>query len=201
MCSPARAAPRPPLSPHAADPRTDLTVSLARSTLIFTLALLSSSACGGPPSPRGSFHAGLWRRGEEQFRVKPLPPPWRLISAPDGDVAFHDQRSASVIAANATCRGHKDPPLQVLVNDLLVGTTEREVLLDERVPLDGREALHNVVKLRLDGVPLVYDVYVLKKDGCVYDLALVTPPEKYDASADAFVGFVTAFRGLGDAYR
>jgi hypothetical protein len=81
------------------------------------------------------------------------------------------------------------------VNDLLIGTTARRVLLDETVSLDGREARHEVIWLRLDGVPLIYDVYVLKKDGCIYDLSLVCRPRAYDAVADQFVAFVADFRG------
>lgn len=172
--------------------------SLRHAILAFVLA---AAACGSPP-PRGTLTpGGTWKRGEERFHVEVPPPPWRRITTPAGDVAFHHPEVNAVIAANAACRGHKDPPLQVLLNDLLIGSTDREVLLEERVPLDGREALHAVVVLKLDGVPLIYDVYIVKKDGCVYDLALVTSPTGYEATADTFVAFVTAFRGLGDAYR
>lgn len=123
--------------------------------------------------------------------------PWRQIAAPGGDLAWEHSDTHSVIAANATCRGHRDPPAEILLNDLLIGTTDRQVLLDETVQLDGRDALHQVVAARLDGVTVVYDLYVLKKNGCVYDLALMARPRSYDAVADAFVDFVTAFRALG----
>ena len=83
---------------------------------------------------------------------------------------------------------------KILVNDLLIGTTDRHILLDETIPLDGREARHEVVELKVDGVPLVYDLYVLKKDGCVYDLTLVAPPRAYDQVADRFVTFIGGFR-------
>ena len=35
--------------------------------------------------------------------------------------------------------------------------------------MDGREAMHTVMSAKLDGVPKMFDAYVLKKDGCVYD--------------------------------
>jgi hypothetical protein len=167
------------------------------------LPLLAAVALGcGAPAPKGTLsNGGTWRRGEERFHVETLPPPWRRITSPAGDVAFHHPGVNAVIAANAACRGHKDPPLQVLLNDLLIGTTGREYLLEERVPIDGREGLHAVVRLELDGVPLIFDVYVVKKDGCVYDLALVTSPSAYEATADTFVGFVSRFEAMGDAYR
>jgi hypothetical protein len=159
--------------------------------MIFLLA----SACGGG-TPRARFDGQTFARGAERFHVEP-PQDWERVQGPEGDLAFRDPRSQAVIAANATCRGHHDPPLSVLVNDLLIGTTARSVLLEETLHLDGREARHEVVALRLDGVPLIYDVYVMKKDGCVYDLTLISRPRAYDTVADQFVAFVSAFRAAG----
>ncbi len=155
------------------------------------LLLVLAAACGGA-TPKGHYANGEFTKGSEHFHVA-APGGWQPISPPAGDLAWRDPESRSVIAANATCKGHHDPPLTVLVNDLLMGTTERKVLLDETVPLDGREARHEVVALKVDGVPLVYDLYVLKKDGCVYDLTLVSPPRAYDGVADRFVAFVAGF--------
>jgi hypothetical protein len=66
---------------------------------------------------------------------------------------------------------------------------ENEVKLD----LDGREALQTQLLAKLDGVAKRYEVFVLKKNGCVYDFIHVAPP---DAPADGrrrFVAFVQGF--------
>jgi hypothetical protein len=157
--------------------------------------LCAFAACGGP-TPQAQYQNSTFSRGDEHFHVE-APAAWQRVDAPGGDLAWRDPVSRSVMAASATCHGHHDPSLQVLVNDLLIGTTERHVLLDETVPFDGREARHQVVALKVDGVPLVYDLYVLKKDGCVYDLELVAPPRAYDGVADRFVGFVAGFHAGG----
>jgi hypothetical protein len=159
-----------------------------------TFALAALAGCGGP-APKPSFEQSTFTRGDETFHVE-APPRWQPLHSA-GDLAWRAPQHDAVIAANATCRGHQDAPLSVLVNDLVMGTTQREVLLDETTMLDGREARHQVVQARLDGVPLVYDLYVLKKDGCVYDLTLVCPPRSYEATADTFVSFVAGFRGKG----
>jgi len=150
------------------------------------------AACGGA-APSGHYSQGTFTKGDEHFHVE-APAAWQPITPPAGDLAWRDPQSRSVISANATCKGHHDPPLEILVNDLLIGTTDRHILLDETIPLDGREARHEVVELKVDGVPLVYDLYVLKKDGCVYDLTLVAPPRAYDQVADRFVTFIGGFR-------
>jgi hypothetical protein len=159
------------------------------------LLLLTAAACGGTHAPPAKYESSTFTRGDETFHVDP-PPRWKPVKS-SGDLAWRAPDVDAVIAANATCRGHQDAPLSVLVNDLVMGTTEREVLLDETAMLDGRETRHQVVRAKLDGVPLVYDLYVLKKDGCVYDLTLVTPPRSYEATADTFVQFVAGFRGKG----
>lgn len=177
--------------------RPDRVVLLVAAALSFAAgAVLPACAAGGPPT---RFRGHVFERGPERFRVGPLDPRWERLEAPAGDLAWFDPQSKSIIAANAVCEGHKDPPLVVLLNDVLLGVTHRHYLLEERVRLDGREALHAVVAAELDGVPRVFDVYVLKKDGCVYDLWLVTPPAAYERVADEFVAFVTGFRALGRA--
>ena len=165
-------------------------------TRLWAIALLLSSAACGSSTPQPRYTDGAFARGEERFHVDP-PPKWRPLETA-GDLAWKAPDSPAVIAANATCRGHHDGPLPVLANDLVIGTTQRNYLLEESTRLDGREALHQVISLRIDGVPLIYDIYVLKKDGCVYDLTLVTPPRTYEQTADTFVAFVAGVRGRGD---
>ena len=71
--------------------------------------------------------------------------------------------------------------------------TDRQEATSEVVPLDGREALHTILMAKLDGVPKKFDVWVLKKDGCVYDLYLIAPPDRFDASVGEFRRFVGGF--------
>jgi hypothetical protein len=165
-------------------------VRLALPTL-----LLLATACGSATPKARYTGQTLLRGGQERFAVR-APPGWQQVAAAV-DLAWRAPEGDAVIVANSTCRGHHDAPLSVLVNDLVIGTTDREVLLEEPTTLDGRAASHQVIALRLDGVPLIYDIYVVKKDGCVYDLTLISPPRAYERTADTFVAFVAGFRGLG----
>ena len=71
--------------------------------------------------------------------------------------------------------------------------TERDLLSQEVVPFDGREAMHSVMLAKLDGVPKKFDVWVLKKDGCVYDMYLIAEPARFDAGVGEFRKFVSGF--------
>ena len=66
-------------------------------------------------------------------------------------------------------------------------------MLFRSISLDGREALHTELTAKLDGVPMNFVVFVLKKNGCVYDFALISPPNPSRESRDQFVQFVQGF--------
>jgi hypothetical protein len=69
--------------------------------------------------------------------------------------------------------------------------TERELVSQSRIDLDGRAALRTEMIAELDGVKKHYVVYVLKKDGCVYDFLYVSP------NADETRTFEQFVRGFG----
>ncbi len=93
----------------------------------------------------------------------------------------------------------QDTPLVALTTHLLIGTTERDVRAQEVEPLDGREALHTEVVAKLDGVALYFDVFVLKKDGCIYDFVYFAPTGRGPAGAAPFRALVRGFRTLPGA--
>jgi len=100
------------------------------------------------------------------------------VDVPDSDLAFRDDPHEASILVNSRCASADgDAPLIALEGHLIMGTTDRHVGREDVVPFDGREALHAVLTARLDGVPMAYDIYVLKKDGCVYDLVYLTVPQ------------------------
>jgi hypothetical protein len=77
-----------------------------------------------------------------------------------------------------------------------MGTTEREFDVQEVIPFDRREAMHTRLRAKLDGVPMQYDIYVMKRDGCVYDLVYVAPPDRFLDGAGGFERFVAGLRTL-----
>jgi hypothetical protein len=73
-----------------------------------------------------------------------------------------------------------------------MGTTDRTVDSQEVVPFDGREAMHTLLRAKLDGVPMQYDLYVMKKDGCVYDIVYVASPDRFAQGSPEFERFARA---------
>ena len=152
-----------------------------------SLLLALIVACGGP-----SFDGQVYRGGGVAFRVGPVPQSWRAIDATGALLAFRDDDAAATVAVNGRCGlDGDDVPLEALTHHLFLQFTERELVSQQRVDLDGRAALRTEMLAELDGVKKHYIVYVLKKDGCVYDFLYMSPSAD-DGSFERFVrGFGT----------
>lgn len=156
------------------------------------LACAALVACASP-----AFDGRVYRDAQVAFRVAAVPQPWRAIEADGARLAFRDEGAGATILIAARCGvPSDDAPLAALTGQLVMGTTDRAFELEENLPFDGREARHTRMTAKLDGVPMAYDLYVFKKDGCVYDLALVAPPDRVSSARDRFEAFATGFAAL-----
>jgi hypothetical protein len=153
------------------------------------LALFLAVSCGGP-----SFDGHVYRSGDVAFRVGPVPRSWRAIEATGALLAFRDDEAVATVAVNGRCGlDGDDVPLGALTHHLFLQFTDRELVSQNRVDLDGRAALRTEMLAELDGVKKRYLVYVLKKNGCVYDFVYVSPG---DDGREEFERFVRGFGTL-----
>ena len=158
-----------------------------RSCGCAALVIVWLAACGG-----AAFQDGVYSDGHTRYRVGELSSAWRPVSADGNDLAFH-RSGMGTIAVNSTCTEYDDVPLSALVNHLLFDTTQRKVLVEETVTLVGRGARHLPVDIELDGVPVQLELYVLRKDGCVFDLSHVRARSVNPAARETFAAFVHGF--------
>ena len=151
------------------------------------LACLAIACAGGQ-----SFRGRVFDDGTVRYRVGSLASEFEPISVGDNDLAWHHP-SYGTISVNATCKQYEDVPARALLNQLLIGTTERVYRVEETVTLDGRAAQHLLADVELDGVPVTIDVYLVLKDGCVYDLTHVAARQRAEAARPVFQKFVSQF--------
>ncbi len=165
----------------------------SRSAPFVLAAALTAAACAGSRELEG----GVYREGPIAFRVASIPDGWRRLDMHDAALAFRDDAHQASILINARCNpDDQGTPLASLTEHLIMGTTERDYRLEETIPFDAREARHTVLRAKLDGVLMAYDIFVMKKDGCVYDLVYVSPPDSFDSGAPAFDRFARNFHTL-----
>lgn len=154
------------------------------------LALVMASAC----AHRGTLKDGVFSKQATQYRVVTLPADWRRVEVEGNDLAWTHRHDHAALQMNARCGSEYDVPLLALSHHLIIGFTEVQEIERRLLPMDGREALRSHLRAKLDGVPRELALVVLKKDGCVYDFALVTAPgQSFDAALPALVALVDGF--------
>ena len=163
--------------------------SISRLSCAFVASL--AFGCGAGGELRGS----VYRDHESLYEIGPTGSDWRRLRVDDdNDLAWESNRHRAVMQINSTCDPTSDVPLFSLTNHLLVGFTARDIREQTLVPLDGREALRTHVVANLDGVPRELLLYVLKKDDCVYDMALIAP------EGDSFTSALTEFEPFAHGF-
>jgi len=165
-------------------------------TIVGAFIALAIGACS---SNKASFDGKVVHAGRTSFRTGPVGASWERTLDIEGPlIAFHDKTTGGTIDVYGRCgKDGDDVPLVALTKHLLIGFTEREITEEKTVPMDGREALHSVVTAKLDGVPVTLSIYVMKKDGCVYDLVYVAKPSRFAEGVEAFEAFVSGFGTVG----
>ncbi|MFK7985659.1 MAG: hypothetical protein AB8I08_06475 [Sandaracinaceae bacterium] len=146
-------------------------------------------ACGGP-----ALVGDVYGDDEARYRVGTFDPEWEPLRVSNNDLAWRHGAHGAIAQINANCDPFQDVPLTSLTNHLLIGFTDRERHDQRIVTLDGRDALRSRYTASLDGVPRELLFYVLKKDECTYDFALVAAPGAgYGPAEAAFERFVAGF--------
>ena len=171
---------------------------MARHSEAFVAAVALLTACGG--DAHRSFDGQIYRNGPVAFQVAPVPTGWRVVEVKDASLAYRDDVHAATVLLNARChRPDEGTPLLARTNHLVMGSTAREMVSQDVEPFDGREALHTKMRAKWDGVPIAFDIYVMKKDGCTYDFVYMGDPTTFDTGAREFESFTRGFHTLPGA--
>jgi len=138
------------------------------------------------------YSGSVYDDGALHFRTGAVPAAWRSIEADGTLIAFRDDQHGATVALNGRCGiDGDDVPLASLTQHLFLQFTDRQQKSQQELMLDGRAALRTELVGKLDGVPKSFLVYVLKKDGCVYDFWRISDPGTDDAAV--FESFVKGF--------
>jgi len=159
------------------------------STMIAALLLLAG--CGP------SFNGRLYQGKGIKFEAGEMPSCWHGIEAEGTLLSFRDDEHDATIAVNGRCgKDAEDVPLGALTQHLFLQFTERKITEQRLQPMDGREAMRTILTAKLDGVEKAFAIYVLKKDGCVWDFLYVSRPEGISAELPKFDRFVAGFHAI-----
>jgi hypothetical protein len=144
---------------------------------VLGIALIMSGCWGST----GSYVDRRFEDDHVHYNVGEPGPTWTRVALESTNVAWHNRELAAGILVNSHCEGVKAAPLAGLTGELMMGSTEREVLSQTLRAFSGREALETIARSKIDGVVRQRAMFVLKKDGCVYDVIYDAPPDQFAA--------------------
>ena len=133
------------------------------------------------------------------YQVGGLSSDWRRLSLEKAVISFYNQDLGATIATDAFCeQAYDDAPLDMLTKHLFAGLQDVKVLSSRELMLDGRAALHSSLSAKLDGVPVKLETVTIKKDWCLFDFYLVSPPEQIARALPDFLQFFKGFAYAGE---
>jgi len=176
---------------HQGPQTTATTTTAAMTTLRMSVAMAALpmvtgcfGICAG--GDNGALVDNSYKSNRVNYTIGQPGEGWKRVELETADLAWFNADLAAGLIINSACEGVQDAPLIGLTNELLIGTTEREILEQELRPFSRREALETIVTGKIDGVPRKRALFVIKKDGCVYDIIFDAPPEHFDAGLSTY---------------
>lgn len=165
---------------------------------LFVLLFLWSSSCVFGPSTKRvmsyRYHNVYLAGKHDYYNVGALSAPWRRFRVKAYTIAFYNPDVGASISTDAFCGpGYEDSPLATLTSQLFAGVEDYKIVERIEFVLDGRGALRTTVAGSVDGVPLSFDIVVVKKNKCNIDFMCVAPQGSHSRVATDFETFFSGF--------
>lgn len=141
-----------------------------------------------------SLDINVEEKKSENYKIGKLPKHWEAIQDTQADASFSSLRSAATIYINSLCERYNNASLDILSQNLLRGVDDVEIEVEEFVTLSNRKAKHTVATGSLDGVQVKMNIYVLRKDYCLYDFTYTARPGNYEKDVKDFENLLHTFK-------
>jgi hypothetical protein len=116
-------------------------------------------------------------KAKTQFGIKILPAGWHEKSFIRADLYFeHEDKNASIFISSQ-CERVSDSPPESLLAQLLVGLGKYEIMSQNYLYIQDREALMAEVNITIDGVKRYLKGMIYKKAPCVIDAVFNAPKQ------------------------
>jgi hypothetical protein len=167
---------------------------MARRLPVYALFALVWACALGACGPHARYEEGVYRDSTTAFRVDAPGETYERLDGLGASGLSWAGPGGVMLQVKARCDRSLDIPLRALLRHLVIGFTEEETVDEVLLPMDGREALERHLLAKVDGVRREFLLRVLKKDGCVYDFALVAPPgAPFERARPAYARMVESF--------
>jgi len=121
------------------------------------------------------------------------PAAWQSMEKADSDSAYK-LGSGNIVTLNSSCTRNSKAPKEVLTKHLLFGARNVEYSERQRIEVAGTEGLLSHVSATIENMPFKLLVFVLPKEGCVFDFSLLSPKEISQSDRQDFLSFIKSFK-------
>ena len=166
-----------------------------KSFFVFLVIIISVLSCTSNKSSKGGiFIDGIYKNSQVKYYTGEFSNKWKELDVDYLDLVFYNTKNNAVIYINGKCKGSSDAPLTILRTHLLIGFKGKKIIKSEDLSIEDRKALHSIILASLDGVKRKIDYYIFKKNGCLYDLVLISPINTFDKNQKEFNKIVKNFK-------
>jgi len=151
-------------------------------------AFAAWAGCGG------KHHRAAVKK-ERAFQVGDPGDGWARAKSGGAEKAWYSAALFASIYADANCAiRFEDGDLASLTGHLAYGVADGELIREEVITLDGRDALVRAWNGTLDGVKVAVGSVVTKKNDCLYDILFIAPPSNFEQGWVDFERLIAGFQ-------
>ncbi len=139
-------------------------------------------------------HGKVYIFHDKYYEVGQLPAGWERMKTGARTISFYNEEHKASISTDAYCGlSVSDRTLDSFSGDMTVALEDKKVTDEKEFTLDGRGALRMRVNGKVDGVPTVVDLVIVRKNYCVFDFYSVAPAGGDPDVNSAFEAFFNGF--------
>jgi len=159
------------------------------------ITALTLFGCAGWRDQGDTYYGGRDEAATYHFALPSGP--WRPVrEVEDVQVAWVNPAidGVGIIELRGQCEEQGDSSLAQYTDHLRIDWDDWTVIEQEESTLIGRAALHTVVDASLDGIARRSEFWVVKKNGCLFDLRYSAGVSDFEAGRAEFAAVVRGFR-------
>lgn len=110
------------------------------------------------------------------------------------DAYYIEPKTGNSISIKSACYDPADPSLKSLEKSAFNGMTVVKVLNTKTEEFNNREALHSQRLVKIDGIPVIVEMMVFKKNDCNYIITHVGVEKNFNVTSTHFKDFLKDVR-------
>lgn len=141
---------------------------------------------------------GVYVDKAKGFRVQLPRDGWHVVESSEADLTLRDAGSHARMAVSASCPARETGPLPALARHLIFGLRDVKRVRQEPILIDGVAGLDTEVIGTWEGERVQVWSVVVRREGCLYDLLFIAPPEAFGAQRADFDAFLKSWEFLSE---